>query len=287
MDQRWERLRVSMLQHVEAAEAKEDFAELSATLQELVGCSCARDAIDRAQQGRQYAEEISRALVGVWRDRPTLREPIGALLMLCLWKDLTKVFRKQRRPFWTKLEDDLASEIIRAFLNAVADPATSRAPRVADTLVLRTMERVVAMRRRQLRLDGERRRRSQLPEWLNPPARSPREIKRLELTNEIEQLGLEATVEIDLLIEVFRSDHNFDAVAARRGMSRDEVMVRTKRLLARLREHVEEKSTITAAFGAEISSSFGSLELEVANDNAHDDDGGSNDDDHGDKSSCG
>src|SRR5581483_8294434 len=120
MDQRWERLRVSLLRNVEVAEGQREFAGLAATLNARLACACARDVISCAQQDKQCAEKTSRILLSVWHERTVLRASVGAVLMLCLWRDLTKVFHRQRRPFWATQEDDLAAEIMRAFLNAVA-----------------------------------------------------------------------------------------------------------------------------------------------------------------------
>jgi len=156
---------------------------------------------------------------------------------------------------------------------------------VSETLLLRTEQPLIETKRRRLRVDGERRRRSQLPEWLNPPSRPSTEIARFELTDAIEVLGREAGIETGLLLDVFRSDHDYAAVAARRGLTRDDVQAETKRCLHRMRMHVDGKTTSTAVFGSETSASIGSLETEGANDNAHD--GGSNDDDSGHQSNSG
>jgi hypothetical protein len=284
MDPRWERMRVSLLQHVESAEAQQELAELSATLHALSGCARARDAIVSAQQSRQTIEDTSRSLIHEWQAQLQRRQTIGAFLMLCLWRRLTSLYYGQRS-YWIELEDELASEILRSFLHVVSDPVTERAPLVSETLVFRTEQRVIDTRRRQLRVDGERRRRSQLPDWALVSARPSAEITRFELTDTIEAIGREAGVEVDLLIDVFRSDHDYDVVAARRGAAREDIQADVKRLLHRIRMHVDEKATLTAVFGSETPFSSGSLEIEGANDNAHD--GGSNDDDDGNRSGSG
>ena len=284
MDPRWDRIRVSLLQHVGSAEADQQLAELCATLHALSGCSCARDVITFTQQSKQQLEDASRSFIMAWHERLHSRETISACLMLCLWKRLTSVFYIQRS-FWDGMEDELASELVRAFLNTVSDEATARALLVSETLVFRTEQRVIDTRRKELRTAGERRRRSQLPEWVVPPPRPCVEIHRFELTEIIEALGREADTAMDLLIEIFRADHDYDAVAARRGITRERVQSEAKRCLHRVRMYVEEKTTATAVFQSEISFSSGSLEIECANDNARD--GGSNDDDDGDKSSSG
>ena len=86
-------------------------------------------------------------------------------------------------------------------------------------------------------------------------------------------------------MDVFRADHDYDAVAFRRGLTREDVQAEAKRCLHRIRMHAEEKTTSTAVFGSETSFSSGLLETEGANDNALD--GGSNDDDDGNQSSSG
>jgi hypothetical protein len=284
MDPRWERIRVSLLRQVESAEVEQDFAELSAALRALSGCVRVSDAITCVQQNKQKIEETSRSFIHLWHERLTLQQTIGSFLMLCLWRRLTTLFYGQRS-FWMEMEEELASEIMRAFLMVVSDRATEQAPLVSETLVFRTEQRVVEAKRRQLRLDGERRRRSQLPEWLNRRAPPATEIGRFELANAIEALGRDADVETDLLMDVFRADHDYDAVAARRGLTREDVQAEAKRCLRRIRAHVEEKTTSTAVFGSETSFSSGSIETEGANDNALD--GGSNDDDDGNQSSTG
>ena len=150
MDPRWERIRVSLLQHVESAEAGQEFAELSATLHALSGCARARDAISCAQQDKDNAEETSRSLIHVWHERFPLRQTVGAFLMLCLWRRLTSLFYNQRS-FWIEMEEELSAEIMRAFLNAVNDRATEQAQRVSETLVLRNHGRGLYLREGRVR----------------------------------------------------------------------------------------------------------------------------------------
>ena len=195
MDPRWDRIRISLLQQVESAEMEQDFAELLTAFQTLSGCARMRDAITCVQQSNQKAEETSRFFVRLWHERLMLQQTIGSFLMLCLWRRLITFYNQ--RSFWAETEEELASEIMRAFLVAVSDQATERAPLVSETLVFRTEQRVIEAKRRQLRLDGERRRRSQLPEWLNRRAPPSTEIGRFELADTIEALGRDADVETD------------------------------------------------------------------------------------------
>jgi len=286
MDPCWEAIRVSLLAKVEVMEAEPSFAAIGALLPSLCGCVRAPDAINVARRDKRIREDLCRALAEMWHGSKDLRETIDALVMLCLWRKLTMVFSKQL-VYWTGEGKELAAEMVKVFLGELRDRALLRASVVSETLWRRTEQRVIYIRRRQRRIARERHKPEELPLWVLEPPRPGREVQRFELTEAIIALGREAELDLDLLIDVFRSDHDYDAVAARRGMTKERAMGETKRLLLRLRMHVEAKSKPTPVFGSEKSSSIGSVLIGgEANDNALEA-GGSDDDDDGDGNNSG
>src|SRR5262249_36244333 len=131
MDPRWERIRLSLVSQVEVAEQEPSFTELRVLLRAFCGADYAQEAVALARYDKQVREDLSRALADMWRRRAGLRETIASLLMLCLWRRLTRVYYEQRK-YWVDAEEELAGEMTRVFLGQLGDRALLRATTVSD-----------------------------------------------------------------------------------------------------------------------------------------------------------
>jgi len=234
---RWNYLRAKMAAKLADARAHATLRELHvrhsffARFQTPSGVTDGIGAIDAPERN-----DLLVPLIMIWRGEEELRDVVGSILILGLWRDLDLVYQLQA-PIWESDVDELESLLVFNFLRAVGTMTLDGNPDIGQSLVRAARRDTTWVRKRAYLVQA---REDVIGRFLfaveAEDQLAPMGVSERDLSSALGQImGPE---DVDLLVEAYIHDRSRESLAERFGRTVKEIKRRLHYLLKRLRRYV-------------------------------------------------